>query len=214
VRPGVVLGGFPTGVYGWFDDGEGWEELTRYVTVAGTDIPEQPIISALAVDATTGRRIYAGTFNRGLLKTEDGGQTWIRSLDNTSVVALATDPHESQIVYASFRQFDQPGVRIYRSVDRGERWTPFDAGLTLRNPPSRLYVDPVVPGRLYALNREQDEVPFVTRLAPSGQGYRLAFASYLLDAQGRDVAATPAGDTILALQGVSNERITIVRVAR
>jgi photosystem II stability/assembly factor-like uncharacterized protein len=194
VRPGVGLGAFNGGVFGWFDDGEGWEDLTRYVTHPGTDIQERPTIAALAV--------------------EDGGATWTRIMENAPFVALAADPHASQIVYASIREFDNPRVRIYRSLDRGETWRPFETGLTLRELPHRLYADPEEQGRLYALNRLQRDVPFVTRLTPTGATYVRNFASYLLDGAVRDVAATPSGETVLALQGQTDDRITIVRVGR
>ena len=179
IRPGVVLGGFTSGLYGWFSDGEGWEELTRNVTHPDTNIPEEPLITSIALDPTTGRRIYAGTFNRGVLKTDDGGVTWTRALANTPIVSLAVDPDASHIVYASIRQSPSPGARIVRSLDRGETWTAINSGLTLRQAPNRVYADPRVAGRLFAVNGSQLEVPYVARFARTGPPLPLVYRLYV-----------------------------------
>jgi len=49
-------------------------------------------VSALAIDPTTPRTLYAGTPG-GVFKTTDAGTTWgTTGLTNTGVVALAIDP--------------------------------------------------------------------------------------------------------------------------
>ncbi|MDF3057264.1 MAG: hypothetical protein K0R17_1479 [Rariglobus sp.] len=83
---------------------------------------------SLAVDVKNPDIVYAGT-EGGLHKSTDGGETWkfipgtakkelrITSERGTSVRSVASDPTDSNIVYAA-----SPGGKIYKSTDGAMTW--------------------------------------------------------------------------------------------
>lgn len=63
-----------------------------------------------------------GSYGIGILKSTDGGKTWIKSLDwtyqnNRGVWMIKIDPIDDQIVYAATTE------GIYKSIDQGDSWT-------------------------------------------------------------------------------------------
>lgn len=78
---------------------------------------------------------------RGLYRTEDGGNSWRKVLDiseNTGVTDVVLDPRDSKVVYAASWQrrrhvftYVGGGVEsgIHRSVDGGATWTKLRSGL-------------------------------------------------------------------------------------
>jgi photosystem II stability/assembly factor-like uncharacterized protein len=215
-QPGTVYAGLSSGVFGSFDDGASWQDLTRSVSLYPGGPPANPFITAIALDPAAGSAIYAGTFNRGLLKTTDGGRTWSLLLPFTAIRDLALDPVSPSIVYAAVSDYREPR-RILQSRDRGETWAAMTDGLTMRGQPSRILVHPRDPRRLYATGSLSD-LPYLVRLNP-GRPYVPALASYLADGSVRDLAVDPMGETVLALQRVPSsaqmrEEIAVVRVGR
>lgn len=74
-------------------------------------------ISAIAVDPANPDVAYAAT-NSGLFRSRDGGFTWTGTAAGpVGVVAIAVDPQDSGIVYASAGAFG-----LFRSSDAGENW--------------------------------------------------------------------------------------------
>jgi photosystem II stability/assembly factor-like uncharacterized protein len=78
----------------------------------------------VAVDPRDPRRVYVGTFDRGLYATDDGGQTWRAAetgLEDRRVLALGVSPSHSErgvsVVYAG----TEPS-NLYRSEDAGRSW--------------------------------------------------------------------------------------------
>jgi photosystem II stability/assembly factor-like uncharacterized protein len=83
---------------------------------------------SLAVDVKNPDIVYAGT-EGGLHKSTDGGETWkfipgtakkelrITSERGTSVRSVASDPTDSNIVYAA-----SPGGKVYKSTDGAMTW--------------------------------------------------------------------------------------------
>jgi hypothetical protein len=58
-------------------------------------------ITALAIDSQRPTTLYAGTSDRGVFKTTDGGATWSATgLANVYVNALAIDPQTPSVVHA------------------------------------------------------------------------------------------------------------------
>lgn len=75
---------------------------------------------SLAADRRDPRRIYAGTSERGLWRTEDGGQSWDRvetGITHDAVTAVAASPAEPGVVYAG----TEPSA-VFRSEDGGTTW--------------------------------------------------------------------------------------------
>ncbi|WP_396610783.1 WD40/YVTN/BNR-like repeat-containing protein [Haloferax sp. S1W] len=78
-------------------------------------------LECIAADARTPERAFCGTFDRGLFRTADGGDTWHpvgRDVLLESVTSLAVSPHDPEVVYAG----TEPSA-VFRSTDGGETWT-------------------------------------------------------------------------------------------
>jgi hypothetical protein len=113
-------------VYATRDDGATWSQIGSLPGISP---------GALAIDPARSSTLYAGTY-QGFYKSADGGATWSvasSNLDipnlhtgaNISVTAVAIDPENHGTLYAG-----TSGQGIFRSVDGGNRWTPFNSGLT------------------------------------------------------------------------------------
>src|SRR5207245_7770423 len=100
-------------------------------------------ITAMAIDPLTPTTLYAGTADRGVFKSIDGGANWSTVLGNVSVSALAVDPQAPSVVYAG-----TAGSGVFKSADRGASWSP--TGLTDLNI-AQLAIDPQTPPAVYAL---------------------------------------------------------------
>jgi photosystem II stability/assembly factor-like uncharacterized protein len=103
------------------DGGAHWDEIG-----AGSD--------TLVIAPSDPQTIYLGP-----LRSTDGGATWDTVL-NAQVGALAVDPTDAQIVYAS------TPTALLKSEDGGDNWSSLDVA----NPwVSSILVDPSTPSRIY-----------------------------------------------------------------
>src|SRR5207244_180083 len=120
----------------------------RYYEILNSTGVTTLFVSALALDPTNTRTVYAGT-GRGtqrvfgapgaLLKSTDGGDTWgpadtgMPGADpNFAVYSLAVDPTNPSIVYAG------TDSGVFKTTDGGASWSP--TGVTL--PAFALVLDP------------------------------------------------------------------------
>ena len=83
----------------------------------------------VAVDSRNPRRVYAGTFDDGIFRTRDAGETWEQvshGLPHARVLSVAISPSErsadDSVVYAG----TEPSA-LYRSDDDGRSWDPLPA---------------------------------------------------------------------------------------
>src|SRR5947209_10480452 len=89
----------------------------------------------VAIDPHDPRRVYVGTFDNGLYRSEEGGLTWRQDgqgLADRRVLSLGVSPSHREsgisVVYAG----TEPS-NLYRSEDAGQSWQPLPA---LRKLPS------------------------------------------------------------------------------
>ncbi|KTG29658.1 WD40/YVTN/BNR-like repeat-containing protein [Haloferax profundi] len=78
-------------------------------------------IECVAADRRVPERALCGTFDAGLFRTTDGGETWHAVGTDTlpeSVTSLAVSPANPDVVYAG----TEPSA-VFRSLDSGETWT-------------------------------------------------------------------------------------------
>ena len=138
------------------------------------------------VFATAVGRSYGPQQQRGVYRTTDGGKNWERVLfvdENTGAYAVAMDPTNPRILYASTWEFvihtwgrksGGNGSGIWKSVDGGTTWK----RLTGNGLPSKPFgkVDLAVartnPNRVYALIETSDGVPLPGVEAESGELWR------------------------------------------
>jgi photosystem II stability/assembly factor-like uncharacterized protein len=121
---------------------------------AAAAAPGKPLVLAAAPGSAT--TLYAGTSQRGVLKSGDAAVTWQAAssgLTATSVVALAIDPLDHEVLYASVAHAAQ-GPGVLKSSNGGEEWqlvgSPFVADY-----PEQLVIDPVTPATLYAVSQQR-----------------------------------------------------------
>jgi photosystem II stability/assembly factor-like uncharacterized protein len=129
------------------DGGGTWQPLST------RGLPDGARITAFAVAfGTHGRRVYAlagtgggrGQGNRGLYRSDDGGDTWTLG---TSQLASAggkmyADPQNPDVVYIM-------GTAIYRSTDGGTHFAAF-WGAPSGADPRYLWIDPTNPKRMFS----------------------------------------------------------------
>jgi photosystem II stability/assembly factor-like uncharacterized protein len=78
-------------------------------------------LECVAVHPDAPERVFVGTFDAGLWRSEDGRETWRRVGEDTleeSVMSATADPHDPESVWVG----TEPS-RVYCSRDGGDTWT-------------------------------------------------------------------------------------------
>ncbi|HEY3191057.1 MAG TPA: hypothetical protein VGJ70_26425, partial [Solirubrobacteraceae bacterium] len=154
-----------TGLYRSDDRGASWRRI---------GLPDSSRISRIVLDPSDERRIYVAASGplykpggqRGLYRSDDGGQTWDRVLrgdnETTGATDVAIDPRDHKVVYATTwdalrepdrRSYTGTGSGLYKSTDGGETWTRLGNGLFGPNPQlGRLGVAVAADGTLYVIS--------------------------------------------------------------
>jgi len=108
------------------DGGASWAELSD--PAMDPDLFGESSVQTVAVDPATPLTVYAGTQDRGLFKTTDGGVNWSRigqnGLTESFIRAIAVDPDSPMTVYAG-----TDGGGVFKSNDGGTVWVPRNNGL-------------------------------------------------------------------------------------
>jgi len=103
---------------------------------------------SLAVHPTDPDTMYVGTFIYGVLKTENGGETWTSGTGlptDTMVLSVAIAPSDPGIVFAGL-----DGAGVYRSTNGGQTWIHSSAGLNPASKITSIVVDPTDSQIVYA----------------------------------------------------------------
>jgi photosystem II stability/assembly factor-like uncharacterized protein len=128
------------GLWRWSNTSASWTHLGLEATGR---------IGKVAVDPQNSNRIYVAAMgrqfstdsNRGLYRSEDGGQNWTQTLfvnDSTGVADVVVHPTSPETVYVAtwervrrptYRRAYGPGCGIWRSADHGATWTRLQTGL-------------------------------------------------------------------------------------
>ena len=128
------------GVYKSVDGGDTWTHLglenTKHISQVRIH-PSDPDIIYVSAQGSP----YAGTEDRGIYRTYDGGKNWEKVLyvdANSGAVDLAMDYNNPRILYASFWDHQRlpwyvrsggEGSGIWKSTDGGDTWKKLDQGL-------------------------------------------------------------------------------------
>ena len=182
IRSNVSLG---WGIYKSTDAGRTWirSGLDSTGRIARIVVhPTNPDV----VYATAIGRAYGPQQHRGVYRTSDGGKTWERVLfvdENTGAYAVAMDPTNPRILYASTWEFvihtwgrksGGPGSGIWKSTDGGTTWKRLSGNGLPSKPIGKtdLAVARTNPNRVYALIETSDGVPLPGVEAESGELWR------------------------------------------
>jgi photosystem II stability/assembly factor-like uncharacterized protein len=140
------------GVFVSTDDGATWKRLDR-------GLPPLPLgeilaINSLAADPVRPGVLYAGTYERGVAKSANGGERWRigvePGLSDGPVALFEIHPSRPDTMYVGLAA---RGDRSFRSTDGGRTWQAFARGIA-RDGLFDLAFDPVNPDRLYAANED------------------------------------------------------------
>ena len=147
---GVLYAGTqPAGLFRSIDAGETWREVESFASAPEATewcIPLDPPIPAraraLVIDRENPQRLWVGVEVGGIMRTEDGGQTWELGLpgENPDLHMMYAHPAKSDVLYASTGYGRLDGVAemiegnagVFRSIDAGVSWQYAWKGITPR----------------------------------------------------------------------------------
>jgi photosystem II stability/assembly factor-like uncharacterized protein len=95
-------------------------------------------VMCVAVDPHDAKRVFAGTFDRGIYRTLDGGETWQSvgaGMADARVLSLAISPSERVNGHSVVYTGTEPSM-LYRSEDDGATWHPSPALAELPSAPT------------------------------------------------------------------------------
>ena len=117
------------------DDGVTWRAVSP--TLDGS------VISAIEVADSDSRRVYVGTENGGIFRSDDGGSTWSANIAGSelpgfTITRLIVSPRDAGVVYATVANFGSS--HVFRSTDGGHSWQNIDNGQLPRVPHHALVI--------------------------------------------------------------------------
>ncbi len=175
--------GIGDGVYRSDDGGASWKNMGLKESQHISKIiihPEDPDIIWVAAQGP----LWNKGDERGLYKSNDGGQTWKKTLGDdvwVGVTDIVIDPRDPDVLYAATWQRHRtvaaymgggPGSGIHKSVDGGETWTELKKGLPSGNMGKiGLAISPQQPDVLYAAIELDRRTGAVYRSADRGASW-------------------------------------------
>ena len=131
LHPNIVFAGTRRGEIFRSTDGAGsWHQMAKAPALPRS---HQYEVVAIVLDPRHPANVYALRQKGGISKSTDGGKTWTRAntgLTDTHVKALAVDPRDPRILYASTGgSLSTAPARVFRSTDGARTWHLFSAGL-------------------------------------------------------------------------------------
>src|SRR5258705_197888 len=115
--------------------------------------------TAVAVDPNDANRIWLGTAEGGVFRSDDAGVDWAPVFDGQTAAAIgsiAVHPADSNTVYVGTGEdngggFAYDGEGVFKTTDGGVTWT--SLGLAEVRRIGRIAIDPAQPARLFAAAR-------------------------------------------------------------
>jgi hypothetical protein len=207
LSPQTIFVGGQFGLYMSTNGGSTWQP---FPTVGGAIGPD---ITGIAFDPIAPNVMQLASRNLGVLRCEAAGLCSI-TLD-ASITLVATDFMKRNVVHAAGLTREGRS-RYWLSIDHGRSWHVASDGLTMRWQPASLLLDPRNSSHLYLTSSQVSNVAYIARFRP-GPMLEPEFASYLANGTVADIAVSPSGTTVLALnigQLAFSGRIAVVRIGR
>jgi photosystem II stability/assembly factor-like uncharacterized protein len=130
-----VWAGTSNGLYGSRDAGAHWSHVDSDLIAHVVDLAPGPVRPDTLYAAVAALEDFGVD---GVVRSKDGGKTWKRLTQGLESaypwqdhVRLAVDPKSPNVIYASFYESPEPGIRpdvTYRSADGGAHWTATEGG--------------------------------------------------------------------------------------
>jgi photosystem II stability/assembly factor-like uncharacterized protein len=110
-------------------------------------------VITLTIDPIDPNIVFAGTKGDGVLKTENGGENWVRTqLNSGEFYSIAVDPSNDSIVYAA--GFLDNWGKIFKSRDKGVSWQEIYSETHEGSKVLTLAINKDKPNEIYAGNTE------------------------------------------------------------
>lgn len=116
------------GVFKTENGGSNWRRIDNYKLINLWDLavnPRNPLIVYAAVSQHWDAANHK-TFQGGVFRSTDGGETWQQVLNNKHIYSLTINPQNPNIIYAATMDYpykdDYMSAGIYRSTDGGNNW--------------------------------------------------------------------------------------------
>lgn len=173
------------GIYKSTDGGLNWQKKGLEKSERISDIVIHPKNSKVVFVGVLGA-LWGDSEDRGIYKTEDGGETWTKIFyinPTTGCSDLIIDPSNPEIMYASFWEFRRTAFSfnsggynsaLYKSTDGGKSWNKIHNGF----PSGKLgritvAVAPSNPNRLYSvIESEKESDKGLYRSDDAGQNWK------------------------------------------
>ena len=135
-----VMTSHGNGVYKSTDAGKTWNHVGLEETMTISDVVIHPTNPDIVFIAAQGAQ-HGPTKERGIYKSIDGGQSWMKKLfiaENVGASSLSMDMNNPRVLYASMWQhirypwkMESGGAKsgLYKSIDMGETWEVMSEGL-------------------------------------------------------------------------------------
>ncbi|NNK63980.1 MAG: glycosyl hydrolase, partial [Gemmatimonadetes bacterium] len=177
--------GFGDGIYRSTDGGRSWTNMGLGETNHLSTIIVHPEDSDVVWVAAQGP-LWSPGGQRGLYKTDDGGESWRKVLGEgewTGVTDIVIDPRNPDLLIAATWDRHRtvaayfgggPGSGLHKSEDGGETWTPLSTGLP-GGPLGKigLAISPQNPDRVYAVIETIRTAGGVWMSENSGESWRM-----------------------------------------
>ncbi|MDG1104618.1 MAG: glycosyl hydrolase [Cyclobacteriaceae bacterium] len=135
-----VMTSHGNGVYKSTDAGKTWDHMGLVGTMTISDVIIHPTNPDIVFIAAQGAQ-HGSTKERGIYKSIDGGQNWVKKLfvaEDVGASSLTMDMNNPRILYVSMWQHTRypwtmksggAGSGLYKSTDMGETWDHMSEGL-------------------------------------------------------------------------------------
>ncbi|HIP94009.1 MAG TPA: hypothetical protein EYH20_01565 [Leucothrix sp.] len=94
---------------------------------------ETTVVAAIAVDPTNSNNLYAGYWDMGFLKSNDGGVSFKRTFKgmkyDSNTFAIIVDPDKPSVIYTASGWWEENKGAVYQSNDYGDSWKQLGTGL-------------------------------------------------------------------------------------
>lgn len=178
-----VMTSMGDGVYKSTDAGKTWKHIGLDKTRHISDVIIHPTNPDVVYVAAQGAQ-YAGSKERGIYRSKDGGKNWEQVLyvdDRTGASSLSMDMNNPRILYASMWEHERyPWViksggensGLYKSTDGGDTWTKMKTGLPKDFGKSGISVSRANSERVYAVIEAKGKKGGVYRSDDAGKKWR------------------------------------------
>lgn len=147
---GTVYAGTPSGkVFKSEDGGLSWKKLYELTATGGDARATKGGVSSVAVSPGNPKLLVAATTSAGLLKSLDGGETWVELPTPKNVSHAAFAPGNDEVIYAACGK-----EGVWKSSDGGKTWAAAKTGIAAKCAALEVAVDAQAPDTVYCIGNE------------------------------------------------------------